>query len=136
MTGSWDFVRIEQAISNLVGNAVQHGAPEIPVALRVDGRGSSLLLTLHNGGAIDPELLPNVFTPFKRVRKGPATSASSGLGLGLYISHQIIKAHGGDIQVRSSPEEGTTFVVRLPRVCPPSADPSERAEYGQGPRSR
>ena len=114
--GDWDPIRLEQAISNLVGNAVQHGAPAGPVTLRVDGRPDELVLTLHNEGAIDAGLLPRIFAPFKRQRADSASSgASSGLGLGLYISQQIIQAHRGTIEVRSSETAGTTFVITLPR---------------------
>lgn len=69
-------------------------------------------MTLHNSGAIDPALLPHLFEPFKRARR---KSHSNGLGLGLFISHEIIRSHGGDVLVRSNELEGTTFVITLPR---------------------
>ena len=116
-TGDWDQVRIEQALSNLVGNALQHGAPATPVSLRVEGGADGVSLVLHNGGAIPADLLPDVFAPFKRAA-ARSTGASASLGLGLYITSQIIRAHGGTIDVTSSPEAGTTFTLWLPRRAP------------------
>jgi signal transduction histidine kinase len=123
--GDWDPIRLGQAISNLVGNAVQHGAPGAPITLRVEGQPNEVVLTLHNEGAIDAALLPRIFAPFKRHHgDAPASGASSGLGLGLYISQQIIQAHRGAIEVSSSPATGTTFVVTLPRNAAQAASPS------------
>ena len=102
-------------MSNLVGNAVEHGLAEQPITMAVDGRGEALRVTLRNGGVIDAELLPKLFAPFKGPRKG---TSSTGLGLGLYISEQIIRAHGGTIEVRSTAEDGTTFSIELPRRPP------------------
>jgi signal transduction histidine kinase len=67
---------------------------------------------VHNRGAIAPDLLPQIFAPFVS-RQG--MDSSEGLGLGLYIVRQIVLAHGGDIDVHSTSDEGTTFSVRLPR---------------------
>lgn len=116
--GEWDVTRIEQVISNLVGNALAHGTPGMPVSLRLDGNSDRMLLTLHNGGAIPPALLPQIFEAFAR-DPSSAGKASSGLGLGLYISAEIVRAHGGEIEVRSNETEGTSFLVSLPRRCGP-----------------
>jgi signal transduction histidine kinase len=70
-------------------------------------------VSVHNGGAIHPDILPNVFDPMTARREHRARS--QGLGLGLFISNQIARAHGGSIEVQSSPEAGTTFTVSLPR---------------------
>jgi signal transduction histidine kinase len=105
-----DEARLVQVISNLVGNALQHGPPEAPVAVRVDGRERELRVEVHNSGpAIDSQLLPVLFEPFKR-----GDDAGSA-GLGLFIVREIVRAHGGTVDVRSEPGEGTTFTVRLPR---------------------
>jgi signal transduction histidine kinase len=109
-TGDWDRARLYQALSNLVGNATHYGHGRATVA--VVGRGDQLEVTVHNDGPpIAPELLPAIFEPFRR---GDAEGA--GLGLGLYIVRAIARAHGGDVYVASSADEGTTFTLRLPVV--------------------
>jgi PAS domain S-box-containing protein len=113
--GSWDGDRLMQLVSNLVGNALAHGAPTAPAVVTVDGkRPEAVELTVQNAGAIPPEVLPIIFEPF-RSGKDRKEDQSSGLGLGLYISRQIVLAHSGSIEVRSTQEEGTRFTVRLPR---------------------
>ena len=110
--GEWDPDRLAQVVSNLVGNAIRHGDGERPVEVRVRGEGGEVALAVHNHGApIAGELVPILFDPFHRA-KG---SSPSGLGLGLFIARQIVLAHGGEIGVASTAEEGTTFTVRLPR---------------------
>ncbi|OJH37028.1 PAS domain S-box protein [Cystobacter ferrugineus] len=114
--GEWDGDRLAQVVTNLVGNALQHSPPGSPVRVCTRSEGSSVLFEVHNenkGSAIPPEVLSNLFEPYRR---GPeARSGQGSLGLGLFITRQIVLAHGGDIHVRSTPEEGTTFTVRLPR---------------------
>ena len=121
--GRWDPARMAQVVSNLVGNAITHGARDEPVRVSLDGSADELRLEVRNGGRpIAPELLPVLFEPFRR---GPATGDSSharGLGLGLYIAKQIVTAHGGEITVRSSPDSGTAFLVRVPRGMTASQD--------------
>lgn len=115
-TGEWDPDRLAQAISNLVGNALRHGARDTPVEVALRQEGPTLVLTVHNQGKPIPEaLLPHVFDPFRRADH----SSREGLGLGLYIVQQIIQAHGGSISVSSRLGSGTTFTVRLPRGAPP-----------------
>jgi signal transduction histidine kinase len=112
--GYWDADRLSQLFSNLVGNAVRHGTVAEGVLVRIDGSDrSAVSVSIHNGGAIHPDLLPNVFDPMMGGRERRARS--QGLGLGLYISSQIARAHGGCIEVQSSTETGTTFTVSLPR---------------------
>lgn len=108
--GNWDPDRMEQVISNLVGNALQHSTEgEVRVTLR--GERDVVVLETHNGGApIPPEVLPHVFEPGRR-----GDARAGGVGLGLYIVQQIIVAHRGSIEARSEPNDGTTFVAVLPR---------------------
>jgi PAS domain S-box-containing protein len=108
-----DQVRLAQVVSNLVGNAVEHGDVTRPVTVTLSVSGDSLVLVVHNAGTIPPALLPVIFDPFRRTTA--RGELAKGLGLGLFISQQIVQAHGGDIEVRSSVEEGTTFTVNLPR---------------------
>jgi signal transduction histidine kinase len=110
--GEWDADRLAQVVANLVGNAIHHGASDEPVAVRVSSAQDDVVLSVHNGGEpIPAEQLPVIFEPFRRA-KG---SVPSGLGLGLFITQQIVLAHGGKITVVSSAAEGTMFTVTLPR---------------------
>jgi signal transduction histidine kinase len=109
--------RLEQVLENLVGNAVQHGAPGVPVDVRLDGRDAGRVrLEVRNGGAMPPDLLGSLFEPFRT--RGATRSSRAGLGLGLYISRRLVEAHGGALEVRSSEHEGTAFTVTLPRRAP------------------
>jgi signal transduction histidine kinase len=112
--GRWDPGRIGQLVANLVKNAIQHGEGTVEIA--VDHTPGEIVLSVHNqnrAGPIPPELLPHLFDPFRRGTDSP----SGGLGLGLYIACEIARAHGGEIHVRSTEEEGTTFTARLPRIA-------------------
>jgi PAS domain S-box-containing protein len=109
--GRWDPARMAQVVSNLVGNAIMYGAPREQVRVSLEGDADVLRLTVWNAGApIPPELFPILFEPFRR-----GASHGRGLGLGLYIAKQIVTAHGGEIDVHSTAEDGTRFAVRLPR---------------------
>ncbi len=115
--GAWDADRLAQVASNLIGNALEHGAADGPVQVRLrdTGAGSVVVLEVHNDGPpIPPELLPRLFDPFRR-SAGSDEGAATGLGLGLFIVHQIVTAHGGTIRVTSDVAQGTTFTVELPR---------------------
>ncbi|HEY8924658.1 MAG TPA: ATP-binding protein [Polyangia bacterium] len=106
--------RLAQVVSNLVGNAVEHGDAAGPVVVTLTASGDFSVLTVHNKGQpIPPDLQPIIFDPFRRTTA--RGDLARGLGLGLFISQQIVLAHGGTIDLTSSLEEGTTFTVRLPR---------------------
>lgn len=112
--GTWDADRMAQVASNLLGNAFEHGGVGGAVQVRVDGRSEhDVKVAVSNKGAIAPDLLAEVFLPFRSNRPGHAQGR--GLGLGLYITREIVRAHGGEIGVRSSPHEGTTFELTIPR---------------------
>jgi signal transduction histidine kinase len=75
---------------------------------------------VHNDGPPIPEdLRVSLFNPFRRGERESRTSGTAGLGLGLYISHEIVAAHLGSIEVRSDSVQGTTFTVTLPGACSP-----------------
>jgi signal transduction histidine kinase len=113
LRGEWDVDRLAQVVSNLVGNAIQHGSGA-PVTLNGQEQGDAVTLAVHNGGPpIPPEVLPFVFEPLAR---GRAEGASQSIGLGLFIARAIVSAHGGHIQVSSSTDAGTTVTVVLPKV--------------------
>ena len=96
-------------------DALAHGSPARPVDVTIDGNGADLLLAVHNEGvAIAPALVPVLFEPFRR--GDGAASRPRGLGLGLYITREIVRAHQGTIEVVSTDQGGTVFTVRLPRV--------------------
>jgi len=110
---SGDPERLVQLFSNLVGNAVVHGAPGTRVLVSVVGRLRDIVVGVRNQGIIPPERLPTLFEPFQGRPRDAARSA--GLGLGLFIAQQIAAAHGGDIAVESTAADGTAATVRLPR---------------------
>jgi PAS domain S-box-containing protein len=114
-TGVWDQDRIEQIFSNLISNAVDYGDPAKPVT--VEGRVEGHMMTIevrNEGEPISPGLQTQIFSPFRRGDRDSRTPKTSGLGLGLYISSEIVAAHGGTMEVRSSLAEGTVFSVTLP----------------------
>jgi signal transduction histidine kinase len=113
LRGHWDADRLAQALSNLVGNGIDH-ATRPGVRLLLDGRGEDVHVVVENDGRIDDELLPLIFEPF-RGRGAGAASRGRGLGLGLYITRQIVLAHGGRIGVTCLPEGRVRFTVTLPR---------------------
>lgn len=116
LCGIWDADRLAQVMSNLIGNAVQHGAPGKPIQVEVDGTDAGIVrLRVHNVGFIPPDTRARLFRPFEQASPG---ARRLGLGLGLFIAREIARAHGGDIEVRSA-EDRTTFEVTLPREAPP-----------------
>jgi PAS domain S-box-containing protein len=118
--GVWDPARMAQVVSNLVANALQHGAADGPVRVSVGGDDGEAVLEVENDGpAIAPELMPVLFEPFSGGSALRDASPARGLGLGLYIVNQVVHTHGGTVEVDSTPERGTTFTVRLPRATAP-----------------
>ncbi|WP_255442385.1 PAS domain-containing sensor histidine kinase [Corallococcus sp. Z5C101001] len=113
--GAWDAERLLQVVSNLGGNALQYSPPDSLVRFTLTDADAFVVLEVHNGGEpIPPDLLPHLFDPFRR----GGGNTHGGLGLGLYIVEQVVKGHGGRIEVRSRASEGTVFRVLLPRAAP------------------
>jgi signal transduction histidine kinase len=103
--------RFGQMVSNLLANALTHGAPDEPVRIHAATHGDELELWVANGGAaIPPATMERLFQPFFR---GEVRPSLQGLGLGLHIASGIAKAHGGAIEVVSTPQE-TRFTFRMP----------------------
>ncbi len=114
LPGDWDPARMAQVVSNLVVNALTHGAPDAPVEISL-GRGDGVVLRVANRGRpIPEELRAKMFEPFRRGdgHNGNGNGKPRGLGLGLFIAREIVTAHGGSIGVESSGDL-TVFRVRL-----------------------
>ena len=107
-----DLARVQQVASNLISNALIHGAPDKPVRVTAHTDNDSLVFEVWNDGEpIPSESVSKIFEPFWR----NSTSASrQGLGLGLHICSQIVRAHHGNLSVTSSSTDGTRFTARLP----------------------
>jgi signal transduction histidine kinase len=115
LRGRWDADRLAQVVSNLVGNALDHSSHQ-GVSVAVEGRGGEVRLVVGNDGRIDEQLLPVIFEPFHGRAFGARTrTKGGGLGLGLYITRQIVIAHGGRVELEQGPGERVTFTVTLPR---------------------
>jgi len=107
-----DLGRVQQVASNLIGNALKHGAPQGPVKVSARAEDSEFVLDVWNTGEpIAPESIDKICEPFWRQS---TTGNREGLGLGLYICSQIVRAHGGTLSVTSSEQSGTHFTARLP----------------------
>jgi len=103
--------RLLQLFSNLLGNAVVHGAKQGAITASVVGRDRDVMISVRNEGVVPAELLPVLFEPFR----GSNRPAGGGLGLGMYIAREIARGHGGEITIESTEHDGTTVTVVLPR---------------------
>jgi PAS domain S-box-containing protein len=115
--GTWDPDRLLQVISNLVANAGQHGMPGGEIVVQLDGTAPDWVrLEVHNQGAIFASLVPHLFDPF---RTHSGRERARGLGLGLFIVRELVRAHGGQVDVTSSADAGTRVALELPRHAIP-----------------
>jgi signal transduction histidine kinase len=122
--GHWDRMRLEQVLTNLITNALKYGVGK-PVELHVASSGGQARWSIRDQGiGISPEDLERIFGRFERA---VSTRQYGGLGLGLYISREIVRAHGGDIRVESQPGQGACFTAELP------LEPAEASR--EGPRA-
>jgi signal transduction histidine kinase len=112
--GIWDAQRLEQALTNLIVNAIQHGGSAV-VTVQSEASAEDLVeLKVHNRGLPIPRAaLADLFKAYRRGRA--AANSDTGLGLGLFIVDRIAAAHGGRVDVESSAKGGTEFVLELPR---------------------
>lgn len=126
--GEWDGDRMAQVLSNLLGNALQYSPTDADVSLHIDGRADEVVITTTNlGPPIPTDLLPRIFEPFfrgTRTNEEWSGRATRSVGLGLYIVREIVRAHGGRIEVQSRAGAGTSFVVCLPRRVRAEAQPA------------
>jgi signal transduction histidine kinase len=110
--GVWDEFRIEQVLTNLLTNALRYGGGGL-VEVEVKQLGAFALMSVRDHGiGIAPEDQARIFEQFERTDDSRRHAA--GLGLGLYIARQIVRSHGGEIELESMPGEGSMFRVRLP----------------------
>ena len=114
LSGSWDRERLDQMVTNLVVNALQHGDASAPVIVELqEQQNHMVVLEISNrGDPIRSDVMPHLFEPFGA---GSGQRNSRNVGLGLYIVDQIVRAHNGRIDVSSTATEGTRFTVHLPR---------------------
>lgn len=109
--GTWDKLRIEQVIGNLLSNALRHGnGMPVELSLSADADSATLVVRDHGPG-IAPETRDKIFDRFEQ---GALSRKVGGLGLGLYIVRQIVDAHGGSVCIESESGRGSSFIVRLP----------------------
>jgi signal transduction histidine kinase len=114
-SGTWDTDRLQEAVSNLVTNALVHGSPDGEVKIMVRGLTDRVVVSVHNQGeSIPAEDEARIFKPFER---GSGNQGAPGLGLGLYLARHVARAHGGDLTFTSSAAEGTTFSLSLPALA-------------------
>jgi len=115
--GYCDGGRLKQVLRNLVANAVVHGSPDTAIRVALVGEEAEIRLKVINQGpTIDPLFQTQLFDPLKRGLVQPSSREYDGLGLGLFIVRELVRAHGGRVEVRSDSTEGeTTFTVILPR---------------------
>ncbi|APR84875.1 Histidine protein kinase AsgD [Minicystis rosea] len=113
--GTWDPDRMVQVLANLLSNALDYSLPDTPVRVTLHRSGAEARLSVHNQGPpIPAHAREHLFDPYYQGPQSGRSSKRSSFGLGLFITEQIVTAHGGSIGVTSSAEDGTTFHVRLP----------------------
>jgi signal transduction histidine kinase len=127
-------VRLQQVFNNLLSNAIKYSPLGGPVEVTVCQRGAEVTVCVADSGiGMAEEELRQVFAPFRRARRA-TDAAIPGVGLGLYVARRIIEAHGGTLTVRSSPGEGSAFLVTLRGVEP--ADTEVEGEVASLQRQR
>jgi PAS domain S-box-containing protein len=123
--GTWDRLRLERVVTNLLSNALKFGRGK-PVEVRLEQTDGHARLTVRDHGVgIPPEAQRRIFERFEREK---TASQHAGFGLGLYIVRQLVEVHGGTIRVESTPGEGATFTVELPRTMQPGVEQGPDAE--------
>ncbi len=110
--GNWDKTRIEQAVTNLISNAIKYGKNK-PINIKITSNGKTVkFIIVDHGIGISREDQKILFRPFERPKA--VQGYKKGLGVGLYLTRMIAKSHGGDVRVESIPNFGTTFTMELP----------------------
>lgn len=121
VTGIFDADRLQQVLTNLLVNAAQHSAGQVPVVIAAHGLPQTLKVSVTNQGpVISPAHLKAIFDPLTQLPQdgNPRKRLSTSLGLGLFIAEQIVLAHAGAIKVESGAVQGTVFSIEIPRLQP------------------
>jgi signal transduction histidine kinase len=124
VTGIFDADRLQQTVTNLLVNAAQYSAGEVPVVITAQGTPDTLRVKVRNHGPVIPAAhLRTIFDPLIQLPQdgNSRKRVSTSLGLGLFIAEQIVSAHAGTLAVESSALEGTVFSIEIPRLQPESA---------------
>ncbi|HVZ58626.1 MAG TPA: ATP-binding protein [Patescibacteria group bacterium] len=111
VVGTWDRIRLEQVVTNLLTNAIKYGNHKPIVITLTRNKKNAILQVVDHGLGIPKEQQEKIFDRFKR---GTVNSSIKGLGVGLYLVNEIVKSHGGQVSVVSKPGDGSTFKVELP----------------------
>ena len=116
--GDWDKARVGQVFSNLLGNAVQYGFPDTVIGVTIVGKLDLVTVEIQNFGTpIPPASLKKIFDPLTRAASDKGhQNGNMNLGLGLFITKEVVNAHGGTIRVTSSEQGGTRFTAGFPRT--------------------
>jgi predicted ATPase/signal transduction histidine kinase len=132
-----DETRLEQIVTNLLGNALKYTPPGGDLAVRVKAEGAEAVLEVEDTGiGISPELLERIFDLFVQGDRS-LDRAAAGLGIGLTLVRRLVQMHGGTVDATSAgPGRGSLFRVRLPRVAAPPRRPPPAADGGAGPPRR
>jgi signal transduction histidine kinase len=118
--GHWDAAVLRRALENLLTNGVKYGTEDAVVSVKLEGDLTHVHLSVHNFGApIAPEDMAKLFQWRKR-GPGALSSGKPGWGMGLTLVQAAAEAHGGRVEVSSTPETGTTFTLRLPKTGAPA----------------
>ncbi|WP_229466578.1 ATP-binding protein [Pseudoduganella plicata] len=115
----FDESRIAQVLSNLIGNAIQYGQHDTAVTVRASGSDTDIVISVNNRGRTIPaEKLGSIFDPMVRIAASVSADYTerTSLGIGLFISREIVQSHGGRVEVTSSAQAGTTFTLTMPRL--------------------
>lgn len=118
LLGNWDHDRLQQAVGNLVENAIKYSDDETTITIKVWQSEDRARISVHNAGASIPRSqIDLLFRPFSRLQ---TAMPQDGTGLGLFIAHSIVQAHGGELRLEELPEgQGTTFSFDLPLQATP-----------------
>ena len=132
----FDESRIAQVLSNLIGNAIQYGDADAPVTVMLTSSDGDIAIAVNNRGKTIPlDKLSAVFDPMVRIAASVNSDYTerTSLGIGLFISREIVHAHGGKITLASTDDDGTTFTATMPRLPKGSHDTGAAGPQGPNP---
>lgn len=114
VVGDWDILRIEQMVTNLITNAIRHGKQGGRVKVAITKENDQALLSVHNDGAPIPEEIREKIFNSRFSRSNGSSGNEKSYGLGLLVVKEVVEGHEGEIRVKSTEKDGTTFTVKLP----------------------